>query len=306
MPYVSVIGAAIMDVIAKSSSRLIGADSNLGKVSQSSGGVGRNIAENLARLGVDVKLVVALGSDHAGKQLLEDCTQTGIDMRHCQIQDGASSTYVAVLDSDGEMAMAIVDDAAKLGIGHMREHSDAIGGSEIIILDANLGENEISAILDMFPGKTFFADAISVTKAQRLKSFLGRFHTIKMNRLEAASLSGMEIADETALEKAGDYFLAEGTKRVIISLGAEGIYYKTGAQQLWFKPDPIVPVNATGAGDALMAGLVYCQLHNKSADYTLRFSHAMAQEALMSEKAVSLLISEHRAQSAMPQRSEEA
>jgi len=295
MSYVTVIGAAIMDIIAKSNSRLINWDSNPGKAFQSCGGVGRNIAENLARLSTNVKLVAALGTDNTGKQLLEVCNEVGIDTSLCQvISGGASSIYIAILDNDGEMAHAIVDDSAKLNMLHIKEHAATINKSEIIVVDTNLAENEIAAILDMFPGKDIFADAISVTKAVRLKKFIGRFHTIKMNKFEATAITGMEIIDENSLKIAAEYLLLQGLKRIVISLGSEGVFYKTQTEELRHKPTPIDPVNATGAGDALMAGIVYSSLKKKSAEETLKFSHAMAYEALMSKSTVSPLISERR------------
>ncbi|MCL2840784.1 MAG: carbohydrate kinase family protein [Defluviitaleaceae bacterium] len=293
MPYVSIIGAAILDIIAKSNATLIVNDSNPGTISQSAGGVGRNIAENLARLDVDVKLIAAIGTDPAGKYLLDECTQMGIDMQYCQVKEGGvSSTYIAMLDNYGEMAMAIVDYATPLSLEHVSKNFSVINNSEIIVMESNLSEHEISAILDMFPAQDIFVDAISVTKAQRLKNVLSRFHTIKMNRLEAECLADMAINCDGSLEKAGAYFLAQGIKRIVISLGAEGIFYKTKTEQLWHKPAPIVPINATGAGDALMAGLIYCTLHKKDANYTLQFSQAMAQAALQSERAVNPKISQ--------------
>ena len=65
-PFVALVGGANMDICASPASRMRMHDSNPGSVVTSPGGVARNMAENLARLGVDCRLVAAVGADHYG------------------------------------------------------------------------------------------------------------------------------------------------------------------------------------------------------------------------------------------------
>lgn len=284
---ITVLGAANLDIIAKSHHQLKPNDSNPGNITISPGGVGRNIAENLARLGTNTRLIAALGDDFPGRKLLNDCKNAGIDMSCCQINpDWTTPIYVAVLDHDGDMDVAISDVHHRVTIQHIRRHSDLIGTSTIIALDTNLKKEDIAEILDIFEGKDIYADTISITKADRIKNQIARFHTIKMNRLEASYLAGIEILDEDTLEQATEFFLDSGTKRVIISLGSEGLYYRSKSEKLRHTPAPIEPVNTTGAGDALMAGIIYGTINNKSAEYIVGFAQAMAHMALLSESAV--------------------
>lgn len=67
MSEVYVIGGANIDIIGKCNQALIPYDSNIGHVTQSFGGVGRNIAENIARLGFSTHFISALGNDAGGK-----------------------------------------------------------------------------------------------------------------------------------------------------------------------------------------------------------------------------------------------
>jgi sugar/nucleoside kinase (ribokinase family) len=80
MPEVVVIGGANMDVKGRAAERHQQGTSNPGTVTVSPGGVGRNIAENLARLGIDAALITALGHDANGALLREACTSAGVDM----------------------------------------------------------------------------------------------------------------------------------------------------------------------------------------------------------------------------------
>ena len=289
---ICVIGAAILDINAKSKNPIIPQDSNIGTITLSCGGVGRNIAENLARLKTDVKLIAPLGDDLFGQKLLNDCQRAGIDMSCCQIcPGGLSPAYVAVLDQNGEMNVAVVGDAVSITFDHILKHAETIRNSQVILIDTNLHKDVINSLPDIFSGKDFYLDTISVNKAARVKDIAGKIHTLKMNRLEASFLAGFNIEDEDSLERAARHFLNQGTKRLVISLGQEGFYYRTQEEKIRCRPAPIIPVNATGAGDALMAGITYCSLHNKSGSCTVSFAQAMAKMALMSESAVNVDIS---------------
>lgn len=284
---VAVIGAAILDINAKSYSTIKPSDSNPGRVALSSGGVARNIAENLTNLNIKVSLVAAFGDDIFGNALLVDCNQKGIDMSYCEIvPGGVTPTYVTVLDSNGKMDVAIVGETSRMSMEHIKKHHSTISKSSIIVVDTNLNQDEIEEIVDMFKGKDIYADTVSLTKAARVKDRIGCFHTIKMNRREAQYLSGYQISDDKSLKKAAKYFLDKGAKRTIIYMGSEGIYYSTKTEELRHKPTSTKPVNAAGAGNALMSGIIYCTLKNKSAEYTVGFSQAMAYMTLMSEGAV--------------------
>ena len=69
-----------MDVGGRSHSALIPADSNPGRVHMSPGGVGRNIAHNMALLGLDTRLVTVLGDDLYAEKIAASCSELGIDL----------------------------------------------------------------------------------------------------------------------------------------------------------------------------------------------------------------------------------
>lgn len=76
----------------------------------SAGGVGRNIAENLARLGTDTRLLSAVGNDQYGHLLLEVSQRAGVDVRQMLVLDGqATFSYLSLHDGCGEMSCAVND-----------------------------------------------------------------------------------------------------------------------------------------------------------------------------------------------------
>jgi sugar/nucleoside kinase (ribokinase family) len=106
--YVCIVGGANIDIQGFPSSKLILHDSNPGKVKISLGGVGRNIAENLVRLGVGTRLISAVGNDIYGNRILDEARNLGLYMEETLIIEGQStSTYLSILNEAGDMEVAI-------------------------------------------------------------------------------------------------------------------------------------------------------------------------------------------------------
>ncbi|GKX30419.1 carbohydrate kinase [Vallitalea longa] len=281
--YVTVIGAANMDIQGFTEEKLLENESNPGLVKICLGGVGRNISENMARLGIDTKLIAVTGGDSNSKRLINECNESGIDMEHCLIlPDMNASIYLALMDENGDMAIALSDMriADRITPEFIKSKSHVLKNSEIIVVDACLSKDVLEYILINFKDKKIMLDPVSIKKSRRVKDIIGGFHTVKLNRHEAQYLSNMEIRDEDGLERAVEYFIGKGVERVFITLGEEGVFYGEAGYCNTYKAPKMKVANATGAGDAFMAGIVYGQLYDKNIDDIAEFSTAAALLAL--------------------------
>lgn len=288
-PYVCVVGGANVDIQGFPNEPLVMCDSNPGKVKISLGGVGRNIAENLAKLGVQTKLITAIGNDSHGKNMFENADSSGFDMTHSLVSDEFStSTYLSILGQDGDMKVAIahMDVLEKIQPDFLANRRALIKAARICVLDTNLPQETLEYMVGEFSGISFYLDTVSTAKAMKVKNILSGIHTMKPNRLEAEALSGIEIHDDDSLRKAGNYFLEQGVQRIIISLGSKGTYYNDGKNELVLETQQVPVVNATGAGDAFMAGLVYAGLEGLAPAESIRFSAAAAALALSHENTI--------------------
>ena len=120
-PFVAIVGGINVDICGAPSSKARMRDSNPGSVAMSPGGVARNIAENLARLGVDSRLVGLVGADDHGEWLLERGRAAGVDVsRVARVEGARTSTYVSVLDDAGDMLVAVNDMGIIDGLGPNR------------------------------------------------------------------------------------------------------------------------------------------------------------------------------------------
>jgi len=304
-----------MDINGFSRQPLNMADSNPGKVSYCPGGVGRNIAENLHRLGAEVRFIGAIGNDPGGQFLKDSSFKMGLDIKHSLFLESTgpvTSVYIALMDSNGEMRLALadMDIMDKLTQEHLESKAKIIEESAIVLLDTNLPEKIICYLVDRFgsrPGKTqplFFLDLVSARKAPRAASRIGSFDTLKLGRMEASALSGVKIrvtdtekgapGAEKALKAAASWFIEKGVRRVFITLGKDGVYLASGtsgaggSRKSFFRPvHYAVPQNTSGAGDAFMAGIVYGTLQGWDDETTASFSLAMARITVQSALTVS-------------------
>lgn len=281
-PRVCVIGGANVDIHGAAYQPLRLRDSNPGSVHVSPGGVARNVAENLSRLGVDCRLVTAVGKDPHGEMLLTHGREAGIDMRYVQeLESAPTSTYLAVLDRCGDMQVAVadMDIMDQLTAARLEPLHTAIGDSSLLVIDANLPDDALGWLVNTFPDHDVFADTVSTAKAMRLKPYLGTLHTLKTNPVEAEALTGFDARTTADLDRMAEWLHSQGIERLFMTRAEDGLFYSTpekrGHVMLEHHEDDVR--STTGAGDAFLAALAYAYLQGWPLDGTLQFAGAAAQ-----------------------------
>lgn len=283
-PYVVVIGGANMDIAGKPVGPLVARDSNIGTVSLSAGGVGRNIAHNLTLLGNRVKFVSAFGADAYGRQILDSCSQLGIDAHDSIIvRDGQTSTYLYITRPDGEMELAVNDMRIYRHITPelIARRAHLLAESALVVVDANLPEAAIEAIC-RGGARPVFAEPVSCAKAHRLKGVLDAIHTITPNWQEAEVLTGRSVDpnDPDSLMAAAEVLLRAGVRQVIITLGEAGCFFTDGSAARTLPALPVHMVNGNGAGDALLSGFATGFVRGFSLEASVRLGMAAASITL--------------------------
>ena len=288
--YVVAVGAANVDVQGFTYDPLIMRDSNPGRIETCLGGVSRNISENLIKLGTPVKLITAMGQDLNGQRIKEECESLQIDLTHSlTVSDMNSSTYMAIMDESGDMALALSDMSIldRLSTGHLESKAAVLEAASVIVMDAGLTPEAMAYLVDRYAHKQLFLDPVSVKKCDRMKDITGLFYCIKMNRLEAGYLAGLEIGSEDDLHLASRRLMDLGVGKCYITLGSEGVYYRNEKESGLVKAPAIKLVNATGAGDAFTAAAVYGEIHGWTMRETACFAVAAAAVALSDRHTVS-------------------
>ena len=287
---ITVIGGANIDISAKYSSAVAAAgDSNQGQIATSAGGVARNIAENLARLGSAVQLITGLGDDGFSISVRASLNIPLLDLSACYAPPNTpSDSYLSLYDMKGELVSAVnqMRLVNKLTPSYLQRFETQITGATMIIADCNLPPDTIYWLAVLPDRPTLFFDGVSMEKITRLQSCLDRIDGLKCNRPEAAALLNC------AVHATPDQLVAElhqrGVDVVLLSLGSEGVQLGRAGQQLHFPllepPQNIASV--AGAGDALLAGFLHSRFNGESDEVAMHFGLRAAQLSLTCTDAV--------------------
>lgn len=288
-PGAVVIGGANVDFKARSTARATSQTSNPGRGLMAPGGVGRNIAENIARLGDRVHLISVVGRDPMGDNLLDYTSAAGVRIEHVARTDRATGTYTAVLDVDGELIVAIADMEAttELGPEQLNGARGIIASSGLLVLDGNLNNDTLEYALDLSPGVRTIFEPVSVPKAARLKGAIdGRVYAVTPNRDELAALTDLPTRTDRQVHTAARTLHARGVELVWIRLGERGSMLSTADDIIELRAVPTTIEDVTGAGDSMLGAFCHVLLAGGSAEEAARFGHAAAALTIASPHTV--------------------
>ncbi|MDR2245703.1 MAG: PfkB family carbohydrate kinase, partial [Treponema sp.] len=198
----AVIGGANVDILGRSIRALRREDSNPARLSTNCGGVARNIAENLRRLGAEVEFAGAIGDDGFGTLLSEGLAGTGVRSRLIRRPGVGTGLYLALFEPSGKLFVAVNDMEAveSLGPADVEGLEDFFAAADLVIVDANLRPDTLQAVARAAGERPLMADAVSAAKAGRLAGILPRLSILKANRAEAEVLAGREAGTGERLE----------------------------------------------------------------------------------------------------------
>jgi pseudouridine-5'-phosphate glycosidase/sugar/nucleoside kinase (ribokinase family) len=290
-----VMGGVLLDIVAKPTKgeKLRLGTSNPALCTESDGGVARNIAEVLSRLGSLPLLYSAVGKDDRGLALLDRLsTDFGITSVHetIGVVEGANTaTYLAILNEHGDLHTACADtdvlDCIQVPPLHVLEQAD------ILVLDANPPTEILhqTAMIAMRAGTKIFLEPTSAAKAVKvgsdrsLMSYL-TYASPNLDELSAMAdgwssttddhdvlyydedLSIVRPLAEKVIEK-----MNPAEAHLIVTCGVKGVLLASrilGSREITFQrfpaPKGVTVQNATGAGDSLSGAFVYALLRGKS------------------------------------------
>lgn len=280
-PYVLIIGAAGIDSKGRAEVPLRFGTSTPGMVRVTVGGTARNVADNLARLGVETVLLSAIGEDGSGKRIFNNAAEVGINTDFCIVStEHHTAAYLAVLDEHGNLVMSVDDMSILTCITPqiIRQRRDLIKNAEMIVLDSNPPQESINALFKIAKRYKMpvCADPTSTTLATRLKPHLPNIYMITPNVAETEALCNCKIEDENDAMNAARKLVNGGVEVAIITLAEEGVVYATADASGHVPAMTTDIVDSTGASDALTATVVFGLLNDIAIDESIRLGVSAA------------------------------
>ena len=290
---VLVIGGAGMDIVGRLMSDLDAETSNPAHIRYSFGGVARNVAENLSRLGQAVSLISAIGEDDTGERLLETLTEAGVNTQAVlRTAEHPTGTYLAVINQNGALQMALDDMRVVSAItpGYIRQHAALFEEAALLFVDANLPVDALRTVMSLARRHHLpvCADPTSASLAVRLRPYLSRLFICTPNSSEASILCdpAITVSNRKQALATAKYLVGQGVQIAIITLAEHGLCYATSETSGHIPAIRTEVVDPTGAGDALSAALIFALLNDIPIDEAMRLGLSAASLTLRYRGAV--------------------
>jgi pseudouridine kinase len=267
-PQVVCVGGAVADRKYHLVGEPVSGTSNPARGTSAPGGVARNVAENLARLGVAVRLVSRVGDDDAGRALKRRLTAAGADVSHVTATRGFDTAeYVAVLDPEGDLVIGVAAMDVFTAISVSDIDRGLADGAEWLFLDCNLHPALLEhGVAYGAAGVRVAVDAVSTVKVTRLPGDLSGVDLLFCNADEARAYltdpSGAAADDAGVAAR----ILETGAGAVVLTRGPAGLVVADADGVREHEAVPADVVDVTGAGDALVGGTLAALLDGHDLD----------------------------------------
>ena len=243
------------------------------------GGEAVNHAVAAARLGMKAGILCSLGADSAGDMVLAYLKQAGVNTDSV-IRSAEHPTPVTTMFVSEDGTRKSITNLAHRYNFHPEQYVSCLSGTRAIVLGSLFRApfDDPAIIFSVLraareAGVTVFADTklpnFNVLGLDDLKDALPLIDYITPNEDEARYFT-----EEEEPEAMADVFLSYGVKNAIIKLGSRGCLLKNREKTIRLPAMPVIPMDATGAGDNLVAGFVSEILRGASPEEALRFANA--------------------------------
>jgi len=282
------IGASFVDELFHAKDEMLLATTNEASVTKTTGGVSRNIAHQLALLGVPVQLISVFGNDSDGDWLKHICKHAGVKLDAAITKEGLSGKYTGILNPDGSLFSAFLTNAANHLITpqHLEKNIALLQTASYLLADANVSV-ETAGWLLQFSNKTgipFILEPVSVPPAKKFKDAnLSGLHLITPNEDELPVLcSEKSFLTQLQVEE----LLERGVEQIWLHNGKQGSALYTKEKSITLHAPPIEVLDCTGAGDGSLSGFLLARHLGKEGIDCLKLAHTLSAEILQVNGAI--------------------
>ncbi|MEE1132374.1 MAG: carbohydrate kinase [Caryophanon sp.] len=268
------------------------ATSNPATSEETVGGVARNIAENLGRLGEAVRLITVAGDD-AAWATIEEQSKPYMNVAAVEkLSTHQTGTYTAILNEAGDLvfAAADMDIYEQLTPALLQKHEQLLVHAKYIVADLNCPKETIAYLQQVANAHhvPLIVVPVSSPKMVHLPDDFTGITWLMCNRDEAESIVGYSLHEDVQFEQALQHIQQRGVANVIITNGSEKVWLRDASGRVLTKDVEAVEqvVDVTGAGDAFVAAFIYGLTAEKTLDGTLQLAMTNARETIQSTHTV--------------------
>ena len=288
------IGTSYVDIKGFPSGTFIPAGRNAGRIEQVHGGVARNIAEDIAHMGIDSVLLSLVDDTGIGMDVIAHLKEQGICTDYIKAVPGGLGMWLAVFDDKGDVCANV---SARTDMTPLCDILDAegdelIGSADGVLIEMDLDECVMKSVFELAAkhGIGVYGVISNMTIASKRLEYIKQCACFVCNKQEAGQLFETDTSalDAGTMQRLLSEKITEmGIPCMIVTLGGDGAVYAAVDGRKGFCPaQKTQVVDTTGAGDSFFAGASVILIGGGSLDEACMTGTKLASKVISSTSNV--------------------
>ena len=283
-----VVGAVFVDVKGFPEDNYIPTGRNAGRVEFVHGGVGRNVAEDIANVELRPRFVSLVDDNAEGEAVLKKLRNHKVNTDYVLSVPDGMGMWLAVFDNSGDLAGSISkrpDPSALVQL--LEEKGDEIfADADSIVVEIDMDKEIIKRVFKYAEKyrKKVYAVVANMSIASQRRDFLQSTDCFVCNVLEAGILfvtDFSQLSPEELCEELSQRVISARIPAVVVTLGSKGSVYADMQGNKGVCPAETVQVrDTTGAGDAFCAGVAMGLTYGKTMPEALEIGTRLAASVI--------------------------
>ena len=289
-----VIGATFVDIKGFPNDTYIPDGRNAGRVEYIHGGVARNVVEDIANMELRPTYLGIVDDTPMGADVVHKLKNHKVNTEYVQVKPDDMGTWLAVFDSDGNVAGSISKRPNLLPIlDILEEKGDEIfSQADSVVLEVDIDKATVKKVFELAEKHRVrtYAVVSNMSIAIERRDFFQKFDCFICNEQEAGMLFLDDYSGKTPEELVE--ILVEKIQRakipaMVVTMGGRGSVYADLSGNKGICPAKKVQVkDTTGAGDAFCAGVVAGLTYGKTLPEAIEIGTTLAASVIVSSDNV--------------------
>ena len=289
-----VIGAVFVDVKGYPEANFIPTGRNAGRVEHVHGGVGRNVAEDIANCELRPTLVSLVDESGDGADVIRKLKNHKVNTDYIWKTRDGMGTWLAIFDNDGDVAASISKRPNLLPIADiLDQHGDAIfADADSIICEIDIDKEIVKRVFKLARkhGKKVFSVVGNMSIALERRDFMKSIDCFVCNIQEAGLLFFDDYSQKTPdemVEILSEKVIAAQIPSMIVTMGSDGaVYADLNGEKGWCPARKVEVKDTTGAGDSFCAGVAIGLTYGKTLREACEIGAMLAASVIVTTESV--------------------
>ncbi len=287
-----VIGAVFVDIKGFPDDVYNPTGRNAGRVETVHGGVGRNVAEDIANVELRPKFVSMVDDTASGAEVLHKLQNHKVNTDYVLSRPDGMGIWLAVFDNTGDLAGSIskrpnMDDLK----GLLDEKGDDIfRDADSIVIEVDMDKEIIKRVLryaEKYHIPVYGVVSNMIIASQR-RDFLQSMDCFVCNVLEAGILfvgDFTQMEPDALAEELHQRIVKANIPSMVVTMGSRGaVYASMNGERGYYPPEHVIVRDTSGAGDAFCAGVAIGLTYGKALNEAVKIgTHLAASVITVSE-----------------------